>query len=190
MEVWKSITGYENYYEVSNLGRVKSLERIAFSPKLKRKRKLKEKILSPGIRCKCKGASKTGYFFLVLNKEGKSKRFSIHRLVAKEFVENKYDKKVVNHIDEDTFNNTPQNLEWVTTKENCNHGTRNKRIGENHARCKFKEKVRYSTEPSTRSNFKIICKRNNWIFTNFEEKLSEIRANDGHKKYYYKEKEE
>lgn len=71
-----------------------------------------------------------GYLNVKLHKDNKEKTFSIHRLVALAFIENPYNKREVNHIDEDKTNNNVWNLEWVTSKENANHGTRNQRIRE------------------------------------------------------------
>ena len=105
-EIWKDIKGYEGLYQVSNLGRVKS----------------KRKILSP---------SKGEYLKVVLSKNGVEKVYTIHRLVAKAFIDNFENKPQVNHKDENKHNNVVDNLEWVTNKENMNYGTRNKRIIEN-----------------------------------------------------------
>ena len=114
-EIWCDVKGYEGLYAVSNMGRVKSLG----NDKSRR-----EKILSP-----CKSGN--GYLQVNLWKEGKVKRYSIHRLVLSTFspCENSHELQV-NHIDEDKTNNMLENLEWVTCKENCNHGTRNARRAE------------------------------------------------------------
>lgn len=108
LEVWKKIKGAEFDYLVSNKGRVKS---IKFG---------KEKIITP---------SKVGAGYLALNicVEGKIKRKYIHRLVAEAFIPNPEKKPQVNHIDEVKTNNEVSNLEWLTSKENINHGTLSKR---------------------------------------------------------------
>ena len=113
VRVWKSIEGYEGLYEISNLGEVKSLYyRNTF----------KSKIIKPKI-------NKEGYLFVGLCKDGKVKQVFIHRLVTLNFIPNNDIEKVeVNHIDEDKTNNNVNNLEWVTPKENSNHGTHNERI--------------------------------------------------------------
>ena len=119
-EIWKYITGYEGLYKVSNLGRVKSLER---KEKIKNGyRTIKEKILKPG---KCSN----GYFKVQLYNEGMKKYITIHRLVAQAFVQNNslfYNE--INHKDEDKTNNNASNLEWCDAKYNCNFGTRNERM--------------------------------------------------------------
>jgi len=102
-EVWKPIPDYEGLYEVSNLGRVRSLFRY-------------KKILKPS-------PITNGYLTVELWKGKKRKRIGIHRLVAMFFCENSNNKPFVNHLDETRTNNRADNLEWVTHVENCNYGT-------------------------------------------------------------------
>ena len=98
MEEWRDIKGYEGLYQISNKGRVKSLNY---------KRTGKEKIRKPGKR--------RGYFFITLYKKGeKPKSFDIHRLVAEHFLPNPDNLPVVNHKDENKLNNNVENLEWCT----------------------------------------------------------------------------
>ena len=111
-ELWKDIDGYEGLYQVSNLGNVKSLNY---------NRTGKERILKPGN-------NGLGYLNVLLCKNGKTKTFKIHRLVANAFIPNPYNKPEVNHKDENKTNNCVDNLEWMTSKENNNYGTRNERI--------------------------------------------------------------
>ena len=111
MEHWKSITGYDGLYEVSDLGRVKSLKYG------------KERILTPR-------ATHGGYLKVALCKDGKVEQSNIHRLVAKAFIPNPNNLETVNHKDEVKTNNTVSNLEWMSQKDNINYGTRNKRASE------------------------------------------------------------
>lgn len=103
-------------YEVSNLGRIKSVERI-----VKRNNNIynwKEKILTPQIE-------KNGYIRFVLSKNGKMYRIFAHRAVAETFIENYSNKPQVNHKDGNKLNNRVENLEWVSAQENTLHSLKN-----------------------------------------------------------------
>ena len=115
MEIWKDIEGYEGLYQISNKGRVKSLKCG------------KERILRPEI-------DRDGYYKIMLYNDSARKTFRLHRLVAQAFIPNLYNKPQVNHLDENKLNNYVENLEWATAKENNNHGTRNKRVGDSHSK--------------------------------------------------------
>ena len=116
MEEWKDIKGYEGIYQISNKGRVKSLNRID-----SRGRKRNEKILSPT-------PINGGYLHLNLYKNGKKKPYLIHRLVAEAFLPNPDNLPVVNHKDENKLNNNVENLEWCSVEYNNKYGTRQERI--------------------------------------------------------------
>lgn len=111
-EVWKDIEGYENLYQVSNLGNVKSLNYNKTGT---------EKILKPAKHSK-------GYFQVQLWKDGKMKTFFVHRLVAQAFIENPLNLPQVNHRDENPQNNHKSNLEFCDARYNNSYGTRIKRI--------------------------------------------------------------
>lgn len=118
-EKWKTIEGYPNY-QVSSLGRVKSIERKEKYKNVYRTRK--EKILKPNKHS-------NGYLLVKIFNEGKAKKILIHRLVASAFVQNNsLFNNEVNHLDENKENNCASNLDWCTTEQNCNFGTRNERI--------------------------------------------------------------
>ena len=110
-EIWKDIEGYEGLYCISNLGRVKSLSRILKGRNCNRI--TKEKIRNIFLY--------SGYLGLILCTDNKQKKTSIHRLIAKAFVENPNKKCIVNHIDGNKLNNSIENLEWVTMRENSCH---------------------------------------------------------------------
>jgi len=133
-EIWKDIQGYEGLYQVSNLGRVKSLDRlIQRVPGTLRKwdGKVKKIKLSLGK-----------YVRFGLYREGDVSFFIVSRLVAKAFIPNPLNKLCVNHIDNNPNNNKVENLEWVTHKENMQHAVRQGRIayGEIISNSKLKEK--------------------------------------------------
>lgn len=120
-EMWKDIKGFEGKYQVSSEGRVKSLAR-KFVDNFGHKQNIKERILK--VRTNIQGYKKVTIYDIY----GKRKSLSVHRLVCEAFHPNPDNKPEVNHIDEDKSNNRACNLEWVTSKENCNHGTRIERI--------------------------------------------------------------
>ena len=109
-EIWKDIKGYEGLYQVSNLGRVKSLERKVLRSEGEY-RTISERILKPQTTLR-------GYQRIGLHYKGINKLFRIHRLVAQAFIPNPDNKPEVNHIDGKTSNNRVDNLEWVTAAQN------------------------------------------------------------------------
>ena len=121
-EIWKDVVGYEGFYMISNLGRVKSLERVILGGKWG-KQKVSEKILK-----NCVGTC--GYLKVCLNKNGKRKNFDVHRLVGIHFLENKNNFKCLNHKDENKSNNFYSNLEWCTHKYNNEYNGRNLLVAE------------------------------------------------------------
>ena len=118
-EIWKDVVGYEGYYQVSNLGRVRSLDRIASNG-----RKIKGKILSTKVN------TPPYYPRVSLSVNGKMKLVQVHRLVAQAFVYNPdpEHKTQVGHKDESRTNNRADNLEWVTPKENTNMPLHRERV--------------------------------------------------------------
>jgi hypothetical protein len=117
MEIWKSIIGYEGLYEVSNYGKVKSLDRIE-SIVDKRGRLFNRTRYGSYL----KPYNDKGYYKVQLSKNGFVKKHFIHRLVAEAYIENNLNKEQVNHKDLNGLNNNVSNLEWVTPSENVIHG--------------------------------------------------------------------
>lgn len=106
-EVWKDIDGYDGFYQISNMGKVKSIGKKA------------NKILI------LKEQKKRGYCVVNLYNEFGMKSKTVHRLVAKAFLPNEDNKPHVNHIDYNRANNKLDNLEWNTVKENVRHSYKN-----------------------------------------------------------------
>jgi predicted XRE-type DNA-binding protein len=107
MEIWKDVKGYEDYYSVSNTGKILS--------------KRKNKLLSFGDNGR-------GYLFVNFYNEKGIKRFYVHRIIALSFLDNKENKTQVNHKDCNKSNNNIDNLEWNTADENIKHAVKNKRF--------------------------------------------------------------
>jgi len=135
-EIWRDVKGFEGLYQVSDKGRVKSLERT-FIDKIGRKRTILGRILKPGI-------TPSGYLQVHLfdSSRGVEKWFLVHRLVCGAFHQNPENKPCVNHIDENKANNAASNLEWCTAFENNTHGTRTARM----AKTQSKPVGQYTTD--------------------------------------------
>ena len=97
LEAWKDIEGYEGLYQVSNFGKVKSLKT--------------NKILKPA-------PNSCGYLQVALSKDGKAKKFYVHRLVATTFLSNKEELPEIDHINNDKKDNRVANLQWISKVEN------------------------------------------------------------------------
>ena len=112
-EIWKDIKGYEGFYQVSNLGNVKStgfykcIHNVLYYKKC-------NKLLSPND-------NGYGYNVISLMKKGKRKSCYIHRLVAEAFIPNPNNEKEVNHKDENKKNNVVDNLEWCNRSYNYHY---------------------------------------------------------------------
>ena len=103
MEIWKNVVNYEEIYQVSNLGKIKSL--------------YKNRILINSL-------NKSGYYQVQLFKNKQYKQFLVHRLVAQAFIPNPDNKPQVNHINAVKTDNFINNLEWCTPRENMDHAVK------------------------------------------------------------------
>lgn len=139
-EIWKDIVGYEGYYQVSSLGRVKALERV-----YKQRNGLtgRDNYRTYPEQMMYVEVDKDGYLKTRLSKDGKQKKFLIHRLVALTFIPNPENKPEVNHKSGVKDDNRVDNLEWMTTSENQQHAHDNKLYqcarGENSGNAKLTE---------------------------------------------------
>lgn len=143
IEIWKDIKGYEGLYQVSNLGRVKSL--------LFRNNITAKKRETPLIM---KFTKRSGYYNIVLRNEKGRKSFQIHRLVAQTFIPNPNNKPFVNHINFNRLDNNINNLEWCTQKENVQHSICNMKVRKSITHSNTKEK--YISYRKSRNEYRII----------------------------------
>jgi len=112
-EIWKDIEGYGGLYQVSNIGRVKALERRQFNNLTKTFSVFKEKIMIQSIIRR--------YLCVSLTKNGKPKTYRVHRLVAGNFIKNTENKPCIDHINTINTDNRVENLKWCTIGENNNN---------------------------------------------------------------------
>lgn len=111
-EQWRDIAGYEGLYQVSNIGRVRSLDHVV---KTKRGKDMLVKGKDKSL------LNRKGYMFVLLRNRRVQQMCAVHRLVATAFIPNLDNKPEVNHIDANKSNNCVNNLEWVTGEENMRH---------------------------------------------------------------------
>lgn len=151
-EIWKSIPGYEGFYEASTLGRIRSVDRVVAHSSGNGQSFRKGRILHHN--------SMDDYQFVILSKRGKKAQLAVHRLVALTFLPNPDNLPIVNHKDLNTHNNAANNLEWATQQYNCIHAIQN-----NHKPTLSAEARQRVTDAAKKKNSKpIMCLTTNEIF--------------------------
>jgi hypothetical protein len=143
-EIWKDIEGFEGVYQVSNLGRVRSL---GFD------RWHKGKILKPSFD------SKMNYLFVGLHKNGKTTQRNIHRLVAEAFIQNPNNLPCVNHINEVKTDNRAINLEWCTVEYNSNYGNAKKNMIDSRRKNNNQEEINKKIKDTKKRNQSFSCEK-------------------------------
>ena len=146
-ENWLPVAGYEDHYEVSDLGNVRNVKTGYIL-----------KPMNGGI----------GYMVVGLSKHGKVKQHYVHRLVATAFVENPHNYNIVNHLDESRDNNRADNLEWTTNLANLRYGTADARIAEKMRAKIGKDSVRHRD---------IVCVETGQVFHGSREASRECHIN-------------
>lgn len=178
-EIWKPVVGYEGLYEVSNKGRVRSLNRKVSNG---------HGFYIKEGRVLAISKTTTGYWKVELKKSGEKRRsMKVHRLVAFAFIPNSENKPNINHIDGNPLNNNVENLEWCTQSENMLHankvGLRKKRNGFNF--CKEKIISEYLSEGKTLTYLSRKYKTNIKTISNYLKKNNiEVRGNKEYKRIY------
>lgn len=145
VEVWKDIPDYEGYYQVSNIGRVRSVPRVTYIGTGNAR--------NDGGFLKKQRLNEFGYLRVNLCKEGKRRNYFVHRLVAVCFIPNPNNLPFINHKDEDKTNNRVDNLEWCTQEYNSNYGTRNERLYANGGGSRKKEVEQYDLKGNLINTF-------------------------------------
>lgn len=119
--IWKPVAGYEGYYEVSDAGDVRSIDRIV--KKWDGEKLSRGRVLAPSVNLQ-------GYLFVELFRDGIGKPKTIHRIVAEAFIPNPTNLPQINHRDEDKRNNRVENLEWCDGAYNIRYGTNRERAAQ------------------------------------------------------------
>jgi hypothetical protein len=120
MEIWKKVVGFENQYEISNIGNLRSIDRLVDHYR-GGKRLYKGTIKNSRLNDK-------GYFRCNLKNNGKRFDFTVHRLVAEAFLDKPIGKDIINHINGIKTDNRVENLEWCTQSENIVHAVKERLI--------------------------------------------------------------
>ncbi|KAA6303154.1 MAG: hypothetical protein EZS26_000757 [Candidatus Ordinivivax streblomastigis] len=122
MENWKDIPGYEGLYQVSNLGKIRSLDRLVNN----QQNGIAQRLIKGRVLKSYSGGA--GYLYVTISINQIKKKYLVHRLVMLSFIGDK--NLTVNHINEVKTDNRLINLEYCTQKDNCNKGTRNIKLSD------------------------------------------------------------
>lgn len=181
MEIWKDIKEFEGFYQISNYGRVKSLEKkVRFVHCLTKNEhfKLNKEIILKGSSCK-------GYNIIHLSKYNINLTKRICRLVAIHFIDNPENKPQVNHIDGNKKNDNVSNLEWNTPKENVEHAFKNNLIKRGKGKdCKLSMKVKCLLTNKVFDTINDFAKYKNIDASNISRALSGKYKNNHNVEYY------
>lgn len=156
-EIWRPVKDYEGLYEVSNYGRVRSLERDVYVKWYGGK----SKHIKGGLLKLTENTQ--GYYVCGLAKYGKNTQYKVHQIVAKAFIPNPLNLKDINHRDENPLNNCVENLEWCTKAYNNAYGKRGKRAGKTNQ----KPILQYSLEGILLNRFESLGEAANYLKNNF-----------------------
>lgn len=132
-EIWKDVKGYEGFYQVSNLGRVRSVDRLVNGNHINCDFQFRKGKLRKLRKNRC------GYWVVMLRKNSTAKGFLVHRLVAEAFIPNPNNLPYINHKDENPANPIVSNLEWCDAKYNSNYSN----VGEKVAKFKFRRIIQF-----------------------------------------------
>ena len=160
-EIWKDIKNYEGLYQVSNIGRVRSLYTTQFG------------VLHKRIRILTPTDNGNGYLIISLSKNKKRKKKYIHRLVAEAFINNDKNYKIINHIDKNKQNNNVNNLEWCTQKYNVLYSIENFKKPKKTTHTNTGEK--YITYRKSSGRYRIIINRKEYKTTKTLEEAIKVR---------------
>ena len=147
IEIWHPCVGYETHYEVSNLGNVRSIERMV--------RHHRGGLKINASKVLKAGKSKSGYLIVSFCVDGEKSNHTVHRLVARAFIQNEANKPQVNHKDGNKHNNVVSNIEWMTVSENGIHAYRVLGVQTWNKGLKMKNKVDTQAEQITALNAKV-----------------------------------
>ena len=189
-EIWKDIKGYEGLYQVSNLGNVRTVKHISINSK-GHSYTVKPRILKLHTY-------PNGYKDVMLQHQGRHRRYLVHKLVAIAFIPNPNNLPEVNHKDESRDNNCVDNLEWCTRKYNCNYGgcierqrkaKQGKKLSEEHKH-KISEKLKGRPSPNKGNKFSLES-RNKLSLAHKGKTVSQItrqRMSEARKLYWERKK--